>query len=757
MKKTYRYIAAAGLALATPVNAQPSDPISVTPPSSNTPSTSPPATSPPATSPPATNSPATGVPPALMPQVVVTATGYPEKVNQIASTIQVITQDRIAHSPAKSVMELLAENAVGFMSQWTAAQTSINIRGGATEGQGRDFKSQVLVLLNGHRAGTANVAKMSIADIERIEIVRGPSSVVYGSQNMGGVINIIMKTGRTAPGNLLEVDGGMWDLINGKAQSGGVYKDFDWYLGAQGGSQGNYQVGGGQIEMNTAWSRAGVTGSFGYQINPNHRIDMTARTDGIYNAGFRGSSANIFAFDTRTNASFDFAYNGKTSDDRGFLFLQAYYVSDVDDLNNPSPLSNLNAPAARTIIDHNHRVQEIEGIRFQPRYKFWSSNDLLLGFDWEKSWLTSDRNRRGGTAVTQLSPQDNNETNSVFAFYAEDAQKLWDDRIVIRAGIRQTYGTTTLLPTPYATTLIPGSVNYNATTYSVGATLAVTDWLSGRVGASSGFRAPTATELGSNFTVTPIGTTIFGNPNLSPETSQQLEAGLTGTWPGLRIDLALFQNLIGNRITAQTISSVGGVVVQQYQNNPGNIQVQGLEYQLESDVIQTFRLNPHPSWRWIVFSNGYYNFNMTDYGARGLGIPASVATRVNVYELSVGTRFGQADTEVPWNLQVLGLLRGPMDYNTEESLSPFYVPGQVRNVTVYEKNPFWVWNLRGEIEVRKGVKFIGVLNNVFDVNQHPIFIATDSNPCTANIPAQNGSCGNSIPGREFWGGVQVTF
>src|SRR5262249_3120212 len=155
---------------------------------------------------------------------------------------------------------------------------------------------------------------------------------------------------------------------------------------------------------------------------------------------------------------------------------------------------------------------------------------------------------------------------------------------------RQTYGTTTLLPTPYATTLIPGSVNYSATTYAVGATLAVTDWLSGRLGASSGFRAPTATELGNNFTVTPIGTTIFGNPRLSPETSQQLEVGLTGTWPGLRVDLALFQNIIANRITAQTISSVGGVVVQQYQNNPGNIQIQGLEYQLESNVIQTFRL-----------------------------------------------------------------------------------------------------------------------------------------------------------------------
>src|SRR5690349_3827312 len=111
-----------------------------------------------------------------MKEIVVTATGRPEEVSKFAGTIQVINQDRIAHSAAKSVTDLPAENAIGFMSEWSAAQTSINIRGASTEGQGRDFKSQVLILINGHRAGTANVSKLSVADVERIEVVRGPSS-----------------------------------------------------------------------------------------------------------------------------------------------------------------------------------------------------------------------------------------------------------------------------------------------------------------------------------------------------------------------------------------------------------------------------------------------------------------------------------------------------------------------------------------------------------------------------------------------------
>ncbi len=692
----------------------------------------------------------------LMPEVVVTATGRPEEVTKIAGTIQVIDGAKIEKSSAKSVTDLLAENSVGFLSEWTAGQTSLNIRGGATEGQGRDFKSEVLVLINGHRAGTANISKLSVADVERIEIVRGPSSVVYGSQNMGGVVNIILKTGRTAPGTLIEASTGSWNLVQGKAQTGGQSKAFDWYLGIAGGTRQDYQVGGGAYETNTGFTREGGTGSLGWQIDEDNRVDLTVRTDGVYNTGFRGSSSNIFAFDTRYNQSIDFTYNGKTPDGRGNVMLQGYYIQDVDALNNPSPLSNLNAVAARTTMDYNRRQLDIEGFRLQPRYKFIPSNELLIGVDWERSWITSTRSRAGGTAVTQLSPQDNNETDQVWAFYAEDSQTFFD-RWTIRGGVRQTYGTTTLLATPNAPTLVPGSVNYTATTYSAGSTLRVNDWLNARVGASSGFRAPTATELGSNFTTTPIGTTIFGNPNLSPETSQQIEIGGTVTTKSARLDLALFQNIIGNRIQAVTTSSVGGVIIQQYQNNPGNIVVQGLEMQAEADMSRTLGLGLSEGTRWTVFSNGYYNFQMTDYGANTNITGTNQATRMYQYEASIGTRYGQIDGERPWNVQLLGLLRGPMYYNTEESLNPILFPGQVRNTTVYYKDAFWVWNTRAEIEMHKGVKFFAAINNIFDVNNSPIFIGLQQQPCGDNQVAQNGSCGNSMPGREFIIGAQVRF
>jgi vitamin B12 transporter len=154
-----------------------------------------------------------------------------------------------------------------------------------------------------------------------------------------------------------------------------------------------------------------------------------------------------------------------------------------------------------------------------------------------------------------------------------------------------------------------------------------------------------------------IGTTIFGNPGVQPERAKQLEAGATANWDGGRFDLAVFQNIISNRIQANTISSTGGVIVQQYQNNQGDIVVQGVEFQTDASVIRTLGLNVPASWNWNVFGNGYYNFKMIDYGAPP-AFGTDTATRINQYQAAIGTRFGQAGVEMPWNFQVLGCCAG---------------------------------------------------------------------------------------------------
>lgn len=688
-------------------------------------------------------------------ELVVTATGRAEPRSQIPGTVQVIDRDQIERSSAKSVTDLLAENAVGFFSEWTPGQTSINIRGGATDGQGKDFRSQILVLMNGRRAGTANLSKFSPADIERIEVIRGPSSVIYGSQNIGGVINIILKTGRTAPGTLIEGTGGSWGLLQGRAQTGGVYDSIDYYAGISGGTRDDYHSGrGGSTMANTGWKRFGTTGALGIQINPDHRIETTLHADGVYDVGFRGSGANTLSQEDRYNNSVDLTYRGQLPGGRVRWMLQGYAVQDVDNFHWASPIirGGNGLPAPGTAADYNRRELDIVGTRFQPSATLWDGNDILAGWDWERSTLRSIRDRIGvpGNPLSPVSPQDNNQSETVNAFYVEDAQKLFDDRLTLRGGVRRSFGTTSFEYTPNLAGQRPREVDYQATTYSTGATFKATDSLAFRVGYATGFRAPTATELAADFN-TLGGGRIFGNPALRPETSEQVEAGATYAGQGWRMDVAIFQNVISDRIVTRQRAGVANT--SDYANNAGDVVVRGVELQLDADILKLAG-QADTRWRWSVFGNGSYNFDMEDKGAAATANTRR-PERMYQYQAAVGTRFGQNGGRYDWSIQVTGILRGPMWYNTEENLLiPFAEPNRD---WIHRKNPFWIWNLRGEVEVAKGVKLFAAAHNLFNQNEHPIFIGLDKKPYKLDARLANGGYGTSMPGLELQAGLQAKF
>jgi vitamin B12 transporter len=87
-------------------------------------------------------------------------------------------------------------------------------------------------------------------------------------------------------------------------------------------------------------------------------------------------------------------------------------------------------------------------------------------------------------------------------------------------------------------------------------------------------------------------------------------------------------------------------------------------------------------------------------------------------------------------------------------LSTVFFPGQDRTKTIYEKDAFWVLNTRYDVLVGKGWTAYLAVNNLFNLNQHPTFIAIDEIPCRLDIRAQNGACGTSMPGREIVVGLQ---
>ncbi|MEN6621790.1 MAG: TonB-dependent receptor [Smithella sp.] len=129
----------------------------------------------------------------VMDEVVVTATKTPERRKDIPNPVVIINKKEIQASGAKSVGELLAnEPGIDWQTygNYGGAQQEIHIRGMQSNA------TQVLVngiSVNSPSFGSADVGKIPLENIERIEVVKGSGSLLYGSGAMGGTVNIITK------------------------------------------------------------------------------------------------------------------------------------------------------------------------------------------------------------------------------------------------------------------------------------------------------------------------------------------------------------------------------------------------------------------------------------------------------------------------------------------------------------------------------------------------------------------------------------
>lgn len=131
-----------------------------------------------------------------LPGVVITATRTENTIEKVPASMQVITEADIRRSGAHSMRNLLTDFANIFQkSKVRGGGHDIIIRGMSTD--------KSLIMINGRRvaneadaSGLGNAMaldRINLSNVERVEIVRGPSSALYGSEAMGGVINIITR------------------------------------------------------------------------------------------------------------------------------------------------------------------------------------------------------------------------------------------------------------------------------------------------------------------------------------------------------------------------------------------------------------------------------------------------------------------------------------------------------------------------------------------------------------------------------------
>lgn len=128
-------------------------------------------------------------------KIVITTSRFESDTVELPSHVTLITQEEIERIAATDLSQVL-RRVPGLQVSYTNGKTSVSMRGISAEQSG----SNVLVLVDGQRLNKTDLASpdidtINIINIERIEVIQGAASSLYGDQAVAGVINIITKSG----------------------------------------------------------------------------------------------------------------------------------------------------------------------------------------------------------------------------------------------------------------------------------------------------------------------------------------------------------------------------------------------------------------------------------------------------------------------------------------------------------------------------------------------------------------------------------
>jgi vitamin B12 transporter len=207
----------------------------------------------------------------LSSSVFVTAEAAPQPLQQTAASVTTITRDEIEARQSFTLTDsLVAAPAVSVGRTGPAGgSASIFLNGGNS--------SFTKVLVDGtpvNEPGNAvDFSNFTLDNIDKIEIVRGAESAIYGTDAVSGVIQVISHRGATrVPEAIIQADGGTYSTGRGGAQVSGLFDRFDYSLGA------SYFSTGGPENENRFINRT-LSGNFGYRLGEDNQLRLTLRNN----------------------------------------------------------------------------------------------------------------------------------------------------------------------------------------------------------------------------------------------------------------------------------------------------------------------------------------------------------------------------------------------------------------------------------------------------------------------------------------------
>lgn len=470
--------------------------------------------------------------------LVVTATRKEKKIKDLPGSVSVITRKEIEQSDAINVPELIGEVPGVTVNGTTGDGSTLNI---SLRGVNPSRTNKILVMVNGVPmnngwTGTTYWRDLpSPNQIERIEVIKGPVSALYGGYGIGGCINIITRRGAVEPETKVETSFGSNNERNYSVETGGNVKEkFSYQLGV------NYQEGDGYRDR-SAVEDYGVSAKLGWALTDRADIALDLGYSKVDNEVAGRLTKDRYEEDPEQAASqfgrreMDRIYSNLTfrqdvGVDDNLKVTFYYHTLDYDYVFATSPYRNSVYDTFTTGGEIQYTLNHTIGggkntLIFGPTIRYDNADS--------KTYSTSDGERTGNPTADSLSKP------LFWAFYIQDEFSITDP-LTLTLGAR--YDKAEFDHEDRITPANSGETSMDAFSpmFGLAYRLFENTTLFGNLG--KGFAPPSVSKLYGS----------AGNPDLKPETAVNYEVGIrTSSLDWLNLTATIYQMDVQDEIVRE--------------------------------------------------------------------------------------------------------------------------------------------------------------------------------------------------------------